>query len=95
MSISRCLYNKVRVRYFRGFCVLVVGGAYVYNVMQYWLVPTLARVGSIPTMSNPIFFILFYNICFWQYGGHIGGHIGGPKYGSIFGFQIRVPNRGP
>jgi hypothetical protein len=24
---SRCLYNKVR--YFRGFCVLVVGGAYV------------------------------------------------------------------
>jgi hypothetical protein len=27
---TRCLYNKVR--YFRGFYVLVVGGAYVYNV---------------------------------------------------------------
>jgi hypothetical protein len=27
---ARCLYNKVR--YFRAFYVLVVGGAYVYNV---------------------------------------------------------------
>jgi hypothetical protein len=35
----RCLYNKVR--YFRGFCVLVVGGAYVYNVRYQVYVATV------------------------------------------------------
>jgi hypothetical protein len=63
-------YNKVR--YFRGFYALVVGGAYAMFIMsgnrcryctvvlphQVVLVSSrfLLRVGSIPTLCNPIFF---------------------------------------
>jgi hypothetical protein len=44
---ARCLYNKVR--YFRGFYVLVVGGAYVYNVRYQVSLLSPHQVALVPT----------------------------------------------